>query len=932
MQSKFVVLVCLVFLPLVLSSCVSQYNPDILNQFDDDSVNNSEDNLGPTKDPKIKENPLPDFMITPSEVLVVYNELYSENDPESGLITSQDVAEYYTAKRGIPSSNLCGISTSTNETIVDLGWFDEAFDPEGLYEGQYIKQQIIQCLTEGNLVNQTFVIVLVKGVPLKMGSDELVVPPFWHPPKNSSSVDAGVSLLFSNYVPGDNLQVSLYYHTNVPFKIYKKTDPKHWRDIYTTFGVKIDYLVARLDAFSLNEVKGMIDRAIAADQTLTGQWVLDNDPDGTVQAVAKAHDFYSSLYGPLSDLVGASFVTFDETNTQLVTSSDVNNNEVIAWSSLGRHSNPPIWINGANKNPSLNGDSIEWGVRNGAIVATLESFNGVSFDENYQIDFNLVGDWIRYGGSGGVGYTYEPIIDAIVDVNTFFYSYARGYSFVEAAFLGNSHANWMTTVVGDPLMRINPNNEAYENYLYAFPRTAQYFNHNIKNDFNFNIGIISSSEVTNAQMKYKLCTNNICNPELTTDLTLVNNGDYDEYIGTILSSDLVNYFYSDQNPGKRVLISFTVTNSGNAQVELPESGGYLILLISPLKLHAPEHNDVFNLGDNISVVWNVANNLPDYSGYIDLVNEPGAFTNLDSGDFLLLLNYDPETGNHHKEVQIPENMATGEYTLRIGNYPRGSDIYDEANITIDVTPVCSEHDSGNNIYRHSTTSYLPNPNIRNTLSQLKDYCPTLDTLTEYYCISSEAYTSADVSCQDSCKNGRCMVDTGQYESIELAIFNTTNGNVSGINKTYNSGTEACNTAAKACVGIYYQNQGEEFVTDINCNEEINEDSEYSHWSLGTLKQYELYNSEIILFEDRYFIRQFQAQQNLAIIEIWNPDSSANHQIQIIPLGEEMIFNQYDNIVVKVIDLNWQPEGPPDSALISIRSVTELTTKFFAMCE
>src|SRR4051812_46900954 len=59
----------------------------------------------------------PTSSLQPSSVLIVYNSNYTLDDDQDGVQDSLEVANYYAARRGIPSANILGIAPSDSADV-----------------------------------------------------------------------------------------------------------------------------------------------------------------------------------------------------------------------------------------------------------------------------------------------------------------------------------------------------------------------------------------------------------------------------------------------------------------------------------------------------------------------------------------------------------------------------------------------------------------------------------------------------------------------------------------------------------------------------------------------------------------------------------------------------------------------------------------------
>ena len=180
---------------------------------------------------------------TPQNVLVVVN----DHSP-----VSRSIGEYYALRRSIPSGNVCHIRTGVEE-VVERAVYNVA-----------IADRIANCLKTKNLVESVFYIVTTLGVPLKIAGTEGLNG-------DQSSVDSELTMLYfdiargAHPIPG-SIPNPFLGHVNDKFT-------------HTAFPI---YLVTRLAGYDFEDVKGSIDRSLAA--TNQGKFVIDLSGNGNPDA------------------------------------------------------------------------------------------------------------------------------------------------------------------------------------------------------------------------------------------------------------------------------------------------------------------------------------------------------------------------------------------------------------------------------------------------------------------------------------------------------------------------------------------------------------------------------------------------------------------------------------------------------------------------
>jgi uncharacterized protein (TIGR03790 family) len=216
---------------------------------------------------------------------------------------------------------------------------------------------------------------------------------------------------------------------------------------------RIDYLVTRLTAYTLEETLQMIDRCVNSYSGSDYYIVLDddnktidrmndpvwpgfpNDESATEVLTRLGFNLYSDS-AHQSDLITAAFLG----DTSI-------SDHVLGYCSHGYHS-------------AFDGyfilDDLGFNYLHGALFMSYESSNGTTFvwTEPHNVAGQLA-DFIRMGGSGGVGNVYEPYNLACGDESMMFAEYLGGRNLAEACYKGIIAISWMEVIVGDPLCTVS---------------------------------------------------------------------------------------------------------------------------------------------------------------------------------------------------------------------------------------------------------------------------------------------------------------------------------------------------------------------------------------------------------------------------------------------------------------------------------------------
>jgi len=341
-------------------------------------------------------------------ILVIYN-INSE--------VSGQVKDYYAdpvTGRGIPAEHILPLDAPDAETISR-----ETYNS--------LKTTIEDWLTTNEVRYEVKYIVTCKGVPLRIenvngsgtGAD-------------FACVDSELCLLYESYeILGR--KSNPYYQLSTPQVFHPGKFAKG--------GLTARYLVTRLTGYSYEEVTGMIDRCKDPYQGGDGWYILDDDPD-------IGYDYMPSAN---SLMVGDGLNTYFDNTDVFVTAATIADpsisDHVMGYCGHGIHHspNPGEWY-------IIN--DLQFTYLNGALFNSYESFNGTTFIWENHSGHGMVGDFIRMGGSGGIGHVYEPYSDGVGDERVLYRWYARGYGLAEAQYMACRYMSWTEVVVGEPLCHI----------------------------------------------------------------------------------------------------------------------------------------------------------------------------------------------------------------------------------------------------------------------------------------------------------------------------------------------------------------------------------------------------------------------------------------------------------------------------------------------
>lgn len=331
---------------------------------------------------------------------------------------SVEIGEYYAKARAVPAERTIRIKTATTETI-----------QRPAYE-QTIEGPIASWLTQRALQDRVLYVVVTKGVPLRIagtgGRDGTV-----------ASVDSELTLLYRKLLG------------QPPPAIGRVPNPYFLGDRQPTEALPFTriaqdiYLVTRLDGFTVDDVKGLIDRGVAP--SAAGAIVLDEK----ATIVDRGGDRWLEQAAERLTGHAAIQVVHDRERTAATTSDPV----------LGYYA----W--GSNDPGNVRrGSGLTFAP--GAIGGTFVSTDGRTFTEppanwspsgpnggptfggSFQ---SLAGDLIREGITGLAAHVDEPFLDGTARPQVLFPAYVAGLNLAEAFYAAIPFLSWQTVVIGDPL-------------------------------------------------------------------------------------------------------------------------------------------------------------------------------------------------------------------------------------------------------------------------------------------------------------------------------------------------------------------------------------------------------------------------------------------------------------------------------------------------
>ena len=334
---------------------------------------------------------------------------------------SKQIGDYYVRQRAIPEGNVIHVTTSTDDAVLPAAYLAT------------IQQPIAAALTRGNLQDRILYIVLTKGIPLRvagtLGQEGTI-----------ASVDSELTLLYRR-LTGDNVQT----RGRIDNPYFLGARPVAEAKAFTHRDHDI-YLVSRLDAFTVEEARGLIDRGERAGRD--GRVVLDQR-DALVNRLGE-------------DWLGLA--------AQNLTKAGHGDRVVLETSPKPARDVSPVigYFSWGSTDPQNRVRAVKMDFTPGALAASFVSTDARTLKEppaqwmptntaDRATWFggspqSLIGDLIREGVTGVAGQVSEPYLQSAVRPEVLFPAYLAGFNLIEAFYLAIPHLSWQTVVIGDPLV------------------------------------------------------------------------------------------------------------------------------------------------------------------------------------------------------------------------------------------------------------------------------------------------------------------------------------------------------------------------------------------------------------------------------------------------------------------------------------------------
>jgi uncharacterized protein (TIGR03790 family) len=390
--------------------------------------------------------------VGPEALLVVYN-LNDADDDGDSISNSEELARYYQQKRGVPESNMLGISVSTSSYRYYHmpGWenfWDEFYTP--------VKNRILQLGQK-----KIKYILLCDQMPYEINlTDKLTYTPSYH---NRRSLDN--SLVTLNFMGSRvNPWYPQFWVVNPFFEqtpLWGKDHGQFHADSFKVSGTNM-YLVSRI----MTESHDMNINIV--DMSLYGEKYIHTD-SGYYNGIAYADNRYGNhsdsllraLYpfnanGSYPDwdsnacYLKVLFADFDFEVKHEANDWEIGEANAVFTDSTSGVTAPNALLYGGWYNYNKYHDPFWW--LPGSVASDLNSNSAAKIRDGFSGGTFLAGSFAR-GLTAGTGVIIEPYLTGHSRADILHLYMLNGHNFIEAAYHAEPSLRWMNIVLGDPLYR-----------------------------------------------------------------------------------------------------------------------------------------------------------------------------------------------------------------------------------------------------------------------------------------------------------------------------------------------------------------------------------------------------------------------------------------------------------------------------------------------
>lgn len=364
------------------------------------------------------------------EILVVVNR-------ESPV--SVAIGERYASERDVPDEHVVRLSIPLKDPRLGSP-AHESISREDFE--RLVRAPLETQLEERGLRDRISIIVTTKGVPMivegpKTPADTLLRD------SRRAAVDAELSLLFSDAIGSAGIvdAVNPYFGSDESFVDFRDDHPES----------PLRYLVARLTGYQRTEPGEDVPwdvlrllKVAAAPQAADPIWLIDEDP-----TLAPGRDAGNLvLLEPAAATLQAMGERVQRDRGPEFIGDTANIQGYASWGSNDGHDPKPGTYG------EIDGRLYPGRFAPRALAIDFVSTNARTFTHPPRYGQSLVADLISLGAGGSTGHVDEPTMPALVRPQLLLQSYASGVHAVEAYYRALPYLGWLNIYVGDPLMRL----------------------------------------------------------------------------------------------------------------------------------------------------------------------------------------------------------------------------------------------------------------------------------------------------------------------------------------------------------------------------------------------------------------------------------------------------------------------------------------------
>jgi uncharacterized protein (TIGR03790 family) len=378
----------------------------------------------------------------PERVLIVYNASWPNDDDQDGVQDSLEVASYYASARGVPSTNMIGLSLTTGTDVSTLGY--------ATFQSAIV--QPIQAKLAALGPESIDVLLMIYGVPMAVADAQ----------NNSVSIDNALMVLDYWDAANDTLSwlFNPYFEPTPGFP----PDVGHFDHASYTFSNHAVYLVTRLDGpRGPSGAMDLVDQSLYAERYLFPQ---GGSYQGTVYVDARFGPYTDAMLSSNSDVVSGNYNSYASADVNMAYAEHYvgSSGFPLKWETTGANigamgamftdgttatSAPNAFLYGGWYNYNNYNDA--WGWLPGSVACDLDSDSLYYWHVRASPPASFGPSALYRGASAVSGVVGEPYVNGHPRPNILLYYLLNGFSFAEASALSTPSIGWMPIHIGDPL-------------------------------------------------------------------------------------------------------------------------------------------------------------------------------------------------------------------------------------------------------------------------------------------------------------------------------------------------------------------------------------------------------------------------------------------------------------------------------------------------